>query len=49
MYNFQDWVLSVSKLVLDGTLDKTWFKSVKIGQNRKANNHSNRCETIENE
>ena len=36
--------------VLDGTVDKTWFKPDKTGQNlRKAINHSNGCETIEDE
>ena len=34
--------------VLDGTVDKTWFKQDKTGQNlREAMNHSNGCETIE--
>ena len=40
-YMFQGWVL-------DRTVDKTWFKPVKTGQNlRKAINHSNGCGTIE--
>ena len=38
------------KLVLDGTVDKTWFKPDKTGQNpREAINHSNGCETIEDD
>ena len=40
-----------TKLVLDGTVDKTWFKPVKTGQTgqnlREVINHSNGCRTIE--
>ena len=36
------------KLVLDGTVNKTWFKPDKTGQNlREAINHGNGSKTIE--
>ena len=51
MLYFSEFWFIHPKLVLDGTVDKTWFKLVKTGQNwtnlRKAINHRDGCETIE--